>query len=251
MDTMPQISTWRVKLQTPLDSELRKDEDTGDDYLVYRHTPYEFTVAEALQLMCRGKISFDKFEDMMIYNVNLRDAMCSFGVRAVVKHIREFAPNNKELHRCLDSFMGRHPDGSIGDLDIQVYSTKEDVEILGHVFHGLEDIMAYNEISLCERYMSKERPIRRSPKKRGDVHVGKLWESYPCFDSSDYAYETRTYQNYLIRNRPITDADMQKIKNLPAIGNFEKINEQMPLDVLPMVYYSGDGGFMLVATRRK
>jgi hypothetical protein len=44
---------------------------------------------------------------------------------------------------------------------------------------------------------------------------------------------------------------MQKTKNLPSVGNFEKINEQMPLYALPLVYYSGDGGFMLVATRRK
>jgi len=31
----------------------------------------------------------------------------------------------------------------------------------------------------------------------------------------------------------------------------EKINEKMPVDVLPLVYYYGDGGFMLVATPRR
>lgn len=111
--------------------------------------------------------------------------------------------------------------------------------------------MAFREMSLCERYMSKDRARNVTPKRRGNIHVGKVWQSYPCFDSSDYATETRSYQNYLVRNKPITNDDMQKVKNLPTVGCLEKINEKMPIDALPLVYYSGDGGFMLVATPRK
>lgn len=247
---MELISNWKVRLKTPLDSEIKKNQATGESYLVYHHTQYEFTVAEALRQICRVEYDSYKFDDMMLHNVVLRDAMRSFGVKAVVDHIREFAPANIELQKRFDFFIERHPDGSIGNLDIQVYSIKEDVEILGHTFHGLEDIMAYREMSLCERYMSKSRASSVSPRKRGDIHVGEVWESYPCFDSSDYATETRSYQNYLIRRKSITNDDMQNVKNLPTSGCLEKINEQMPLNVLPIVYYSGDGGFMLVATPR-
>lgn len=217
---------------------------------MYHHTQYEFTITEALQQICSEEYNSYKFDDMMLHNIILRDALRSFGVMKVVEHIRKFAPNNKELQERFDFFIEKHPDGSIGDLDIQVYSITEDVDILGHTFHGLEDIMAYREMSLCEKYMPKERARSMIPKKRGNIHVGEVWESYPCFDSSDYATETWSYQNYLIRTRHITNDDMQKTKNLPTVGCLEKINEQMPLEALPLVYYSGDGGFMLVATRR-
>lgn len=247
---MELMSNWIVKLETPLDSELRKDEKTGDYYSVYRHTQYEFTMAEALQRICSEE-HFYKFKDMMLHNVILRDAMRSFEVRKVIDHIREFAPDNKKLQERFDSFIEDYPDESIGNLDIQVYAITEDVEILGHTFHGLEDIMAYREMSLCERYMSKDPATCVTPRKRGNIHVGEVWQSFPCFDSSDYDTENRSYQNYLVRNRPITHADMQKIRNLPTVGCLEKINERMPVDALPLVYYHGNGGFMLVATPRK
>lgn len=40
-------------------------------------------------------------------------------------------------------------------------------------------------------------------------------------------------------------------KKQPTVGSLEKTIEKMPIDVLPLVCYSGDGGFMLVATPRK
>ena len=153
---MELMSNWMVKLQTPLDSELRMNEETGDYYLVYHHTQYEFTIAEALHQISSEEYNSYMFDDMMLHNVIIRDAMRSFGMRKVVDHIREFAPNNKELQECFDFFIERHPDGSIGDLDILVYSIIEDIDILGHTFHGLEDIMAYSEVTPYERCMSKE-----------------------------------------------------------------------------------------------
>jgi len=251
VNDMELMSNWKVKLETPLASEIRKNEETGDYYLAYHHTKYDFSVAEALQQICSEKYNLYRFDNMMLHNVVLRDAMRSFGVKKVVDHIREFAPDNKSLRERFDFFIERHPDGCIGNLDIQVYSIIEDVDILGRTFHGLDDIMAYREMSLCERYMSKTRASSVTPKRRCNIHVGEVWESYPCFDSSDYATETRSYQNYLIRSKSITNDDMQKVKNLPTVGCLEKINEKMPVDVLPLVYYYGDGGFMLVATPRR
>ena len=247
---MRQISEWKIKLRTPLDSELRKNEETGEDYLVYHHTQYEFTIEEALRYICSNEFYSYMFEDMMLHNVVLRDAMRNFGVRKVVDNIREFAPDSKALRERMDSFIEDHPEGSIGNFNIQLYSTEEDVEILGHVFHGLDDIIAYKEIALYERCMSKKHAYGVVPVKRGDIHVGEVWQNYPCFDSSDYATETRSYQNYVIRKTHITSAEMQRVRDLPAEYSFNKITEEMPTDVLPLVYYSGDGGFMLVATRR-
>lgn len=55
---MEQMSNWKVKLETPLTSELRKSEEDGLYRMVYHHTPYKFTVAEALEYICSGDGGF-------------------------------------------------------------------------------------------------------------------------------------------------------------------------------------------------
>ena len=210
---------------------------------------YVFTLAEALEYLCQKDRNW-QFEHMMLYNVVLRDAMRSLGVKNVLDQIRELVPDDEKMRRWCDAFVKEYPDGSIGDLDIQVYSIEEDVEILGHIFHGLDDIKAYVEMTLYENDRSKESARHGSPEKCGDVHVGEVRMSYPCFDSSDYDCENRSYQNYIVRKEAISVDELWKVKNLPTSGNFKMIDEQMPIDVLPMVYYQGDGGCMLVATPR-
>ena len=124
-------------------------------------------------------------------------------------------------------------------------SIHDDVEILGQVFHGLQDISAYVEMS--QSVGSSCKPSVREPVKKGRVHVGELWMSYPCFDSSDFMYENRTYQNYILRERPITFEDMERLRNLPSEINAQLLSPSVPEDMLPMVYYVGDGETMMVA----
>ena len=124
-------------------------------------------------------------------------------------------------------------------------SIHDDVEILGQVFHGLQDISAHVEMS--QSVGSSCKPSVREPVKKGRVHVGELWMSYPCFDSSDFLYENRTYQNYILRERPITFEDMERLRNLPSGINAQRLSPSVPEDMLPMVYYVGDGDTMMVA----
>ena len=128
---------------------------------------------------------------------------------------------------------------------VQKLSIKEDVEILGHVFHGLQDIKDHVEMS---QYIGNSRDTANScePKSRCEVHVGELWASYPCFDSEDFMYEDRTYQNYIFRSRPITQDDMGQLSALSSRGNYCRLSENVPSEMLPMVYYVGDGDTMIV-----
>ncbi len=121
----------------------------------------------------------------------------------------------------------------------------DDVEILGQVFHGLQDIQAHVEMS--QSVGSSCKPSKREPSKMGKVHVGELWMSYPCFDSSDFLYENRTYQNYILRKHPITFEDMERLRKLPSGMNAQRLSPSVPEDMLPMVYYVGDGDTMMVA----
>lgn len=126
------------------------------------------------------------------------------------------------------------------------YSIKDDIEILGHVFHGLQDIKEHVEMSLY-RHISRGMASIVEPLKQCEVHVGEMWSPYPCFDSEDYLYENRTYQNYIFRSRPITQDDMKKLSELPSSCNECRVSEIVPEDMRPMVYYVGDGDTLLVA----
>lgn len=248
-DSTDLMANWKVKMEVFFDYDYKIDEDTGRFYHVYKPTQFEFTFAEALKRISEnGK--YYEVEDLLLHNIVVRDAMRRLGVAPVIEHIKTFAPNDETLMESLDNFQREYPDGSIGNIDIQVYSVFEDVKILGHTFHGLNDIMDYKEMMVSEDSSDKEKAYSRTPKKRSNVHVGEVWASYPCFDSDDFANETRTYQNYIVRNKTITNEDLQRLKALPSVGNHERINEKLPTSILPMVYYQGDGCYMLVATAK-
>ena len=132
-------------------------------------------------------------------------------------------------------------------MTIQKVSINDDVEILGHVFHGLKDIQEHVEMSLYRGY-SRGRADVRKARASCNIHVGEMWRPYPCFDAEDYANENRTYQNYILRERPITQGDMKALSKLPSKGNECRISECMPAEMLPLVYYVGDGDTMMVAT---
>jgi len=124
-------------------------------------------------------------------------------------------------------------------------SIHDDVEILGHTFHGLTDIMQHVEMSLCREY-SHDGVRRMAAGKRCEVHVGELCDPYPCFDSSDYGSENRSYSNFIFRNHPILLNDMRRLSELPGQINNCRVTEDVPQDMRPMVYYSGEGSVMLV-----
>ncbi len=76
--------------------------------------------------------------------------------------------------------------------------------------------------------------------------VSNRWESFPCFDSYDYANENRCYNNYCFCSK--NSQTWQRIMELkPQRQNFCLVGENMPKDVLPMVYMNDDEKTMLLA----
>lgn len=124
-------------------------------------------------------------------------------------------------------------------------SIHDDVEILGQVFHGLQDIDAH--VEMVKHEGSSREPWDYKPERKGKVHVGEMLMRYPCFDSSDYLYENRSYHNFILRDRPITSSDMIRLEQLPSHIDALRIDASVPEDMLPMVYYVGDGDTMIVA----
>ena len=56
---------------------------------------------------------------------------------------------------------------------------------------------------------------------------------------------------YYIRERPITQDDMMKLSELPSHSNDCRVADNMPVEMLPMVYYRGDGDTMFVAVQKQ
>ncbi|MBR1520699.1 MAG: hypothetical protein IJ635_05620 [Bacteroidaceae bacterium] len=131
---------------------------------------------------------------------------------------------------------------------VREYPITADVKLLGHVFHGLEDIKQYVEMSLYKSALLRDDASVLKPKQQCEVHVGEQWHPYPCFDSSDAMYENRTYQSYIFKKRPLTQEDMRQLGDLPTGNNYDPLVKDVPTDLLPIVYYVGDGDVMKVAT---
>lgn len=127
------------------------------------------------------------------------------------------------------------------------------VTIMGHTFNNLQEIKDAVSISASKyeadsgrRITGKDLDPDKGPK---DIHVAEIWQLYPCFDSSDRMYETRSFQNYFFSKEPFTFERLREIYNGCKTGmNFCLVNEDTPAEFLPAVYYVGERSLMTVAT---
>lgn len=70
------------------------------------------------------------------------------------------------------------------------------------------------------------------------VFVGIDAKRYPCFDSSDYAYENRYYTNLVFaKSQEELDEKMARVKSMESIRcNYDKLTDEFH----PMAYWEGD-----------
>lgn len=105
---------------------------------------------------------------------------------------------------------------------MKTFHYNQEIKILGATFHGVQDI------------------IRCALKQivRDGVYVDCDYESYPCFDSSDYASEDRHYWNFVFATS-LQELHL-KLKMLyrmkPLRCNYNKFTEHLH----PMAYWGGD-----------
>ena len=136
-------------------------------------------------------------------------------------------------------------------MKIKHYSTNDQIEILGHIFNGLEEIENAVEIetrvsnAIGERYIRQIHPENVIP----GIHILKLYEPYPCFDSSDFMYENRRYCNYFFSKNPFTTDDITRIANTRWHNNYCLVNENMNKEFLPASYYGGTTGDDLIVAK--
>lgn len=247
-DILQDIGSWKVKLPLPRHYEDVRNEETGEWEDVCHDYGYEFTVSEVLNDIMTMPMYDIWLDSMLRYNIGTRNALRAFGVRKVINRLLKIAPDNKTVVDAIKNYPKNYKYDRIGNLDIQVYSSTEDVVLFGQTLHGISDIHARVERALSPIeviYGGKPEKIRRQ--KRDGIHVGVTWEYYPKFDVYD-SDDDGSYDNFIIRDHHIADIELKQLGKYP--GSM-KVDEHMPEELLPMIYHDHNSRFMLVATHRE
>lgn len=90
---------------------------------------------------------------------------------------------------------------------------------------------------VCFGGVSELKKVALSRKPKNGVYVGVQMERYPCFDSSDYAYENRYYTHFVFaRSKEELELKLDVLNNP---GKYKDIDKRGTI-LAPMVYWNGD-----------
>lgn len=209
------------------------------------------SLAAALKFLNRENYSISEYAlcEIVQYNTDYRNHLRRHGVEDLIVRLIEEAPLLKKEEELLLYLREWATIEKLADYDIQCYNIKDKVTILGHTFNGLKDIQKHVELYGYEGYNGLVCWPPTETKSYGDVHIGHFYKGYPVFDCYDLSDE-RTYQNYIFRPAPITEDDVKDAFETFHGFNFCMVHENIPEEMLPILYYSGDGNYMLLATAK-
>lgn len=185
--------------------------------------------------------------EIVQYNICYRDYLRCYGIEKLIEKLIEEAPQLKEKKVMLHYLREWAKVEKLADYDIQCYNINDKVTILGHTFNGLKDIkehvelyghVVHNKLYSCWSDIEVD--------AYDDVHIGHFYDNYPIFDSSDLC-DNRTYQNYIFRSKNLSESDMKEAFLISHGFNFCMVHENIPENQLPILYYRGEGEYMLLA----
>lgn len=191
------------------------------------------------------------FPDIIKYNVCYRDYLRDYGMEMLLKRLVKDVPELAKDEKLLQSIQKWYDkEGkTLSGYDIQCYNIKDTIMVLGHEFHGLEDVIAhrsaYGRIGYSYMSLNECTPKKIAP----NLYVSEFYASYPIFDSYDIG-DDRTYQNYVFTNAPISGEKVKEIAEVRHNYNYCMVHERIPDHLLPILYYCGDGDYMILATKK-
>ena len=211
------------------------------------------SIVQALEKLRSMNYGWTKYllPDIVQYNICYRDYLRKNGIEGLIELLIREAPrlkNEVESLQYLRDWWNRQK--RLADYDIQCYHINDMVTILGHTFNGLEDVIRHRAIIGKNRFMGVECFRPSEINEYTDIHIGELYESYPIFDSSDLG-DDRTYQNYIFRTVSVGETDMKETYGMPHGCNFCMVHENIPVHLLPILYYKGDGDYMIIAANKE
>lgn len=186
--------------------------------------------------------------DIVRFNVRYRDHFRKHGFLALMAMILEDECLLAKDKEAIDYLCKCARNWSVANYDIQCYNIKDKITVLGHTFDGLEDIAAHCEIVAKEHSIGVTYNVPYEYRVYRDIHVGKFYADYPCFDSFD-ACDNRSYQNFIFRKEQITCEEMRRtLKAVPHNIDFCMVHESIDYNYMPILYYKGEGDYMLLAS---
>lgn len=197
----------------------------------------------------RKSILWAYISDIVRYNVRFRDILRREGLDGLINYLCIEAPAFAEEKEAMARLRKNVEDyGVPAGYDIQCLSVQDGFTVLGHHFDGLRDVQRAVEL-----YHRRKRSTMdaNNPALHDGIHVLCDYEPYPIFDSYDWG-EDRIYANYFFLPRPFTGSDIAAIDAVEHHGNFCAAGEELPfVDRMPLLYYIGDGGSMLLVTPKE
>ena len=193
-------------------------------------------------------------DKIVMYNIRFRDCLRAHGIEGVIKMLIDeapaVAPDTQALDYLRSKWTGRMNE-HIADYDIQCLPKDSRMRISSWWYDGLEDIEANVEMSGNPKHKfyrwTKREEYQRDPFR---LHVGNIWESYPMFDSSD-ASDGRSYNNYVFSRIPLTENMMEQYcKRINSNIDACMVHEDIPVELLPILYYNGDSDWMILASAK-
>lgn len=194
-------------------------------------------------------------DKIVMYNIRFRDCLRTYGIEGVIKMLIDEAPAVAQDTKALDDLRSKWTNRMkehIADYDIQCLPKDSRMCIDGYWFEGLKDVEAQIEITGTPEYLFRSWYKREDYKHNpSGLHVGNIWKSYPKFDSSD-ANDGRSYNNYVFSKTPLTEEMMEDYcSRIKAPFDSCMVHENIPADLLPILYYDGDSNCVLLATAKE
>lgn len=236
----------REKFWNRVKRKMMADSMKGACFPHYRRGKYS-----SLQEMIRNRVRLVfVLTDIVRYNSRFRNYLRNYGIDSLIKELIREVPELKQETLALDHLRKWVAANKLADYDVQCYHIKDKVTILGHTFDGLEDIRQHCAMVASEFCGKLECWKNRDSTEYSDIHIGRIYESYPVFDFYDLS-DDRTYSNYIFRSSPITEEDMVNTFRISHGLNFCMVHENIRPECLPILYYSGEGEYMLLALEKK
>mgnify|MGYP005917180747 CR=1 FL=1 len=204
---------------------------------IERSSNYEFSDLDQLlrkmpewvspRIYWNDKKHIDQMMKDLSYNEYYREILKNNMVSEVIRLLVKDTP----LLGCLiDKQMLEQAVQSVKD-EMEPYTVvrlprNAELSVGSHIYKGVDDLKSRNKIP--------------------GAGVNSRMLLFPCFDSSDYAYENRYYYNFWFCEKQ--SEEWQAVCDLIVpLGEYCFINKNLSLDTLPLVYYKDDSKTMLYA----
>lgn len=192
--------------------------------------------------------------EIVMYNIRFRDCLRTQGIDGVIEMMIDEAPiivfDMKALNYLKEKWaikMKKH----IANYDIQCLPKDYWIRIDNCWFEGLDDIDAQVVMYGNPHHDSGKWNSKDGFKgNAAGLYIGNIWESYPKFDSFDDS-DNRCFENYIFSKQPLTEERMEEYcAKISLSENVCMVHENIPDDLLPILYYNGDSDYVLLATAK-